>query len=402
MQAAINLNETGVFENQEPLFIEKITIHQKTLELNSPFRTSFGSMLVLPRFYPVIEFRREDGSIVKGIGECSPLSEPAYNHECYRGAGVSFRYITASLTGKKYEEADGLPADNNPPVDSVYSFINRYKWIVGHNIAKTGFEGAYWDAVAQINNLPVFALWGGVRKQVSTGISIGMEISLELLLRKIDIAIEKIKPARIKLKVKPGNDILSIEAIRKKYPSLPLQVDANSSYDLFNREHLALLKEFDNYGLLMIEQPGAHDDIFDHAGRLAELKTPICLDESILHAQHARKAVELWKQRSAIEKLIINIKPPRVGGYWEAVKIAALCGKAGVKTWCGGMLESALGKTANIHFSSRAEINLPGDHVSVGPYFKEDAALPPESENGFLKVPSTPGWGIKGPDITRP
>jgi O-succinylbenzoate synthase len=198
------------------------------------------------------------------------------------------------------------------------------------------------------------------------------------------------------MKIKPGKDITYVEAVRKKYPNILLQVDANAAYDLFNTSDIELLKELDNYNLTMIEQPGRNDDIIDHSRQLSTLNTPICLDESILHAVHTRHAIELWRQNSDTKKLIINIKPPRVGGFLESIKIAKLCSKNGVSVWCGGMYESALGKTANVHFSSLKEVDLPGDHVSQAPYFKEDVADSPQYQNGEITVPEGIGWGLRG------
>jgi O-succinylbenzoate synthase len=229
---------------------------------------------------------------------------------------------------------------------------------------------------------------------VETGTSVGLEAAPEDLLKKIDKAVLQMKVARVKVKVKPGKDLTYIEKIRKSYPDLRLQVDANAAYDLFNPRHLAILKEFDNYNLMMIEQPGPNDDILDHSRQLSDLKTPICMDESILHAVHARQAIELWEQYSSVKKLIINVKPPRVGGYLEAIKIAKLCSENEVSVWCGGMHESALGKTANVHFSSREEVNLPGDHVSQAPYFKINVADSPDYNNGKIRVPDGVGWGL--------
>lgn len=389
------LAELNIHENREPLFIEKIVIHKRAMELRIPFETSFGRFDSLVRLYPEITFRTGAGEKVTGIGECSPLSAPWYDYECHRSVETALQFIVAGLTGKKLEESDGRAAAHLEPVTDVFSFIDRYKWIVGHHMAKAGAEGAYWDAVAQLEQVPVSRLWGGTRQEVETGTSVGLEPTPEELMRKVDVAVGQMQVARVKVKVKPGRDLAYIEAIRKKYPELRLQIDANSAYDLFNPQHLARLKEFDSYDLMMIEQPGRNDDIFDHARQLAGLKTPICLDESILHAIHARQAIDLWQQYSAVERLIINIKPPRVGGYLEAIRIASLCHHHGVSVWCGGMHESALGKTANVHFSARPEVNLPGDHVSQAPYFKVNVADSPEYHAGRLTVPQGLGWGLK-------
>lgn len=388
------LNALGVFKNTQPLKIERITIHRKSMKLVIPFETSFGRFDSLVRFYPEITFSTSSGDKVTGIGECSPLSAPWYDYECHRSVETALGYLTGALTGKTIEEQDGLPVEGLEPVTSVHDLHARYKWLVGHNIAKCGIEGAYWEAVAKLSDVPVWKLWGGTRAQVETGTSVGLEPTIDRLMRKIETAVDEMRISRVKVKVKPGRDIQYIEAIRKKYPDIRLQVDANAAYDLFSPNDLATLKEFDNYNLLLIEQPGSNDDYYDHARQLAHINTPICLDESILNAMHARQAIELWKQYSSTDKLIINIKPPRVGGYLESIRIAALAAKNGVRTWCGGMHESAIGKTANVHFSSRVEVNLPGDHVSQAPYFVEDVGEHPAYSEGMITVPKGEGWGI--------
>lgn len=387
MENKYSLASLGIYQNQTELRIDNIKIHKKEMELFSPFETSFGRFDRLIRFFPEITFSTNSGKKITGIGECSPLNLPQYDYQCSRSVETILEYITTSLK-----------TDKNIITD-VNSFINIYKWITGHSVAKAGIEGAYWDAIAQLKEVPVYKLFGGTRKTVMAGTSIGLEETVDAVMKKAEIAIEEIKVARIKLKVKPGKDIKYIEAIRKKYPEFPFQVDANASYDLFHNNHLAILKEFDNYNLLMIEQPGNNEDFIDHSKQLASLNTPICLDESILNINHARQAIELWIQYSDTSRLIINIKPPRVGGYFEAIKIAKLCSENGVKVWCGGMYESALGKTANVHFSSREEVVLPGDHISQAPYFKKDIADAPKYMNGEIFVPTDIGWGVKNIDL---
>lgn len=393
---ALEVNELkalGIYENKQPLKLENIRVHKKSMKLVIPFETSFGRFDSLIRFYPEITFSTPSGKRVTGLGECSPLSAPWYDYECHRSVETALGYLIGALTGKTIDDQDGLPVAELEPVTTIHSLHARYKWLVGHNIAKCGMEGAYWDAVAKLNGVPVWKLWGGSRKKVETGTSVGLEPTVDALMRKVEKGVDELKVARVKVKVKPGRDIKYIEAIRKRYPGIRLQVDANAAYDLFNPEDLAILKEFDNYNLLLIEQPGSNDDYYDHARQLPHINTPICLDESILNAMHARQAIELWKQYSSTDKLIINIKPPRVGGYLEAIRIAVLASKEGVRTWCGGMHESAIGKTANVHFSSREEVNLPGDHVSQASYFVEDVGEHPKYSEGFIKVPEGEGWG---------
>lgn len=295
----LTLKALNIYENELPLWIERISIYKKKMELCIPFETSFGRFDSLVRLFPVIDFRTEKGERVQGIGECSPLNAPMYDYECHRSVASALQYITSSLTGKTFEEADGFAVEGLAPVTDINSFIAKYKWIVGHNVAKAGIEGAYWDAVAKLSNTSISRLWGGTRKTVEAGTSVGLEATPEILIKKIDFSVDELKAARIKVKVKPGRDITYIEAIRKKYPYIKLQVDANAAYNLFDSSHVSILKEFDNYNLMMIEQPGPNDDIIDHAVQLGSLNTPICLDESILHASHARQAIDLWRQYSS-------------------------------------------------------------------------------------------------------
>ena len=398
-EEALSPAALGLYENPVPLFIQSVRVRTRKMELRIPFETSFGRFDSLVRLYPEITFRTEDGEVVTGVGECSPLSAPWYDDECHRSTAVALGYLTASLTGKGVEEADGVASGTEPPVTGVLSFTSRYRWIVGHPMAKAGVEGAYWDGVARLRGVPMASLWGGTRKAVPTGTSVGLEPTEAALMEKIRVAVEEMGVCRVKLKVKPGRDVAYLEAIRNRYPDLPLQVDANGAYDLFDPAHLALLKAFDRFGLLMIEQPGRNDDILDHARQLAHLETPICMDESIRHATHARQALQLWEEYSSLSRLVVNIKPPRVGGYLEAIRIARLCADRGVSVWCGGMHESALGKTANVHFCSREEVNLPGDHVSQAPYFVRNVGSSPEYRQGYLTVPTGTGWGIEDLDL---
>jgi len=380
--------EIGVVDNTEPLFVQEASVHQREMKLLIPFESPRGRFDTLVRFYPTLTFRLTDGSLVTGRGECSPLSAPWYSYECHNSVATALGYLIPSLTA-------GGPGQ--APVTGIDSFIRRYRWVQGHPTAKAGVEGAYWDAVGKIHGMAVSRLWGGSRQSVETGTSLGLEPTIQALMNKVAIAVEELQVARVKVKIKPGRDLDYVAAIRARYPAIRLQVDANGAYDLFRPAHLATLKRLDEFNLMMIEQPGPNDDIIDHARTLAGLATPICLDESILGLAHARHAIELWKQYSDLTKLVINIKPPRVGGYFEAIKIARLCFLNGVSVWCGGMYESALGKTANVHFSARAEVDLPGDHVSLAPYFVDDVADSPRYGAGRLRVPTGPGWGLGHP-----
>jgi o-succinylbenzoate synthase len=382
-EATLSSEALGIRENRVPLFLERVEVIRREMRLCRPFESSFGRIDSLVRLFPAIRFRTATGERITGIGECPPLPAPWYDGECDGTVSVALKHLSAALT-----------ADPTPVTDS-HSFIGRYAWVVGHAMARVGVEGAYWDAVGQLARTPVWRLWGGVRSSVEAGSSIGLEKTAEATLGKVRLAVDEAGVSRIKIKIKPGHDLHYVEAVRRAYPALGLQVDANTAYDLFDPRHVDILRSLDDFGLLMIEQPGKHDDILDHARMLADLATPVCLDESIRHARDARQAVECWRRYSDPSKLVINVKPPRVGGFVEAIRIARLCADHGVAVWCGGMLESALGKAANVHFSARAEVSLPGDHVSQGAYFEQDVATPLPCVKGCIRPPDEPGWGLE-------
>lgn len=367
----------------EPLKMSGVRVVDRKFQLVNPFTTSFGTIKELTRFYPVIKFKTQDGKEIQGIGECPPLPYPWYDGEAHDLTQIALgQYLIPLLKQFKGE------------ITNVKDFLRIYGGVTGvqrNFMAKVGLEGAYWDAVGKLTGQPVYKLWGGEISQVEAGTSVGgrnIEETLERIERAVEMGVR-----RVKVKIKPGFDVSLVEAIRKRYPNLLLQVDANSSYDLLNPDHIEVLKALDKFGLLMIEQPLWNDDRYYHLMLSREIETPICLDESIENARHAAEAIEMWKNAGILDRLIINIKPPRVGGFWEAVKIAKLCRRYGVRTWCGGMLESALGKTANVHFSTLTD--LPGDHVSQGKYFIEDIADSPLLEDGYITVPQEPGWGVR-------
>lgn len=367
----------------QPLRIKSAKLITKNMELRLPFETSFARITTLPKIFVVITFMTKKGSEISGIGESPFLPAPWYDGEHISG-------------GKAVLKECIIPALENSQsaITNVNEFISLYKWIVGNTIAKVGAEGAYWDAVGKLLGKPVWKLWNGTQNKVVCGTSIGLEKTDKEVVEKIRKNLAQ-KVKRIKIKIKPGRDISLVQSIRKIFPQIPLQVDGNAAYDLGNADHKALLKALDTFDLLMIEQPGPNDDIYFHSQLSKSLKTPLCLDESILHARHAWEAITLWNNSNILDRLVINIKPPRVGGFWEAVKIATLCQKVGVKIWCGGMLESAVGKTANVHLSTLPGFILPGDHVSFPSYFTKDIAQSPEFEDGTLIAPIDNGWGLQ-------
>ena len=242
----------------------------------------------------------------------------------------------------------------------------------GAVFAKSGVEAAVWDILAQRAEQPLWQLWGGERRTFTVGVSIGGK-TLEQVLALAENAVG-MGYRRLKVKIWPGFDAQVVRALRERYPDILLQVDANSAYDLTNWRDLQAL---DPYDLLLIEQPLFDDDIVQHSEISRELRTPVCLDESIHSLRDTEAAIALWRRNDALDRLVINIKPPRVSGYAEAIAIANRCREVGVRTWIGGMLDSAWGKAFNLNFNGLPAIDLPGDHFSPsGAYFEQDIAGP--------------------------
>lgn len=256
----------------------------------------------------------------------------------------------------------------------------------GHNIAKAGIEAALYDLESQLQAVPLHRLYGGARKRIPSGVSLGIEPTIADILERVRMFISR-GYRRIKLKIKPGWDIEVIERVRREFPNFPLMADANSAYTLRDLRHL---KKLDRYRLMMIEQPLGWDDIVDHARLQREMRTPICLDESIHSPSDARKALELGACR------IINIKPARVGGPTMARAVHDVCRKAGVPVWCGGMLETGIGRVHNIAIASLPGFSLPGDISGSDRYYARDVIVPPVtvSSSGEIEVPQTPGRGF--------
>jgi O-succinylbenzoate synthase len=254
-------------------------------------------------------------------------------------------------------------------------------------MAKAALENALWDAEAKQKNLPLWKLLGGVRKEIPCGVSIGIQDSVEQLLEKIQTELS-VGYRRIKVKVKPGWDIRVLERIRSRWSDITLSCDANSAYTL---DQLGHLRSFDQFGLLMIEQPLWDDDIFYHARLQKELRTAICLDESIVNARSAAVALETGACR------IVNIKVGRVGGFTEARKIHDICQAQKIPVWCGGMLESGVGRAHNIALSTLENFSLPGDVSASKRYWKEDV-IDPEvqvSSQGMIAISDQPGTGYR-------
>ncbi|MDF5729749.1 MAG: o-succinylbenzoate synthase [Rhizonema sp. PD38] len=302
-----------------------------------------------------------------GYGEGSGLSVPIYLPEyTYETYLVAKNFIAPLVIGKSF--------------DSVEDFVASYSFIKGHNYAKTAAETAFWHLLSQKYEEPLWKLLGGTKSDIGVGESLGIYNFIEDLLEKVAVCLDE-GYKRITIKIKPGWDIEPVSAIRDHFGDITLMVDANSAYTL---SHLPLFRELDCFGLMMIEQPLAYDDIVDHSTLQREIETPVCLDESILSAENARKAIEIGACR------IINIKPGRVGGLLESKRIHDLCASKGVGIYCGGLFETTIGKFFNLSVSSLSNYVYPADMSPATLLFKEDLVrYPLKVHNGFMSLPDS-------------
>ena len=348
--------------------IEQIELRTVRLRLNEPFETSFGR--IESRLIFIVGVT---GDGLTGWGEVVAAEEPRYSYET---VGTARHVIRDYLA----------PAMLTRPLTDLADLQARFAPFRGHNMAKAGLELAYMDLLARTRGVSLSQLIGGIRPAVAVGVSLGIQPTQDQLFRRVDRYLG-LGYQRIKLKIKPGWDVDVVREVRRRYPDVLLSVDANSAYRI---EDLAHLQELDELDLLMIEQPLDHDDLLDHARMQAELKTPICLDESITSARRAKQALDLGSCR------IINIKIGRVGGYSEALAIHDLCFAKGIPVWCGGMLESGIGRAHNIALASLPGFTLPGDISASSRYFARDVIVPPVtvSANGFVDVPQGAGLGF--------
>ncbi len=349
--------------------IEAITLREIQMPLVHFFETSFG------RTYSrriLLLTAHCDG--VNGWGECVAGEDPFYSSEWTESAWPTIvRYLAPVVLGRNLESARDCAV--------LFSRVR------GHRMAKAALENAFWDAEAKQKGLPLWKVLGGTRSEIPCGVSIGIQDSVEKLLEKIQIELAA-GYRRIKVKVKPGWDVNVLEKIRSSWSDITLSCDANSAYTLDQVEHL---RSFDQFNLLMIEQPLWDDDIFYHARLQKELRTNICLDESIVSARAAAIAIETGACR------IINIKAGRVGGLTEARKIHDLCQSQKIPVWCGGMLESGVGRAHNIALSTLKNFSLPGDVSASKRYWKEDIIEPEVevSSEGMIKITGQPGTGYR-------
>lgn len=349
--------------------IERVELHHIALPLVHPFETSFGRETVRPCILVAVS---ADG--LTGWGECVAGAGPWYSCETVETAW----HILGDFL---------IPAVLGTEVASPQEVAERFAPVRGHPMARAALENAVWDLFARARGVSLAQLLGGTRARVPVGVSVGIEPSLEELIGRVAGYVEQ-GYGRVKLKVRPGWDVEVVRAVRGRWPDLPLQVDANAAY---SRRDIAALRELDALGLLMIEQPFHHEDLVDHAWLQAQLHTPICLDESIRSPDHARWALEIGACR------VINIKVGRVGGLTAARRIHDLCAEKEVPVWCGGMLETNVGRATNVAMASLPNFTLPGDISASERYYLEDVAEPNFvlNEDSTLSVPTGPGLGVR-------
>jgi len=349
--------------------IEAITLREIHMPLVHFFETSFGRTYSRRILLVTVLC---DG--VEGWGESVVGEDPFYSSEWIESAWPTMtQYLIPPLLGRSIESARECPA-----------ILARVR---GHRMAKGGIENALWDAEAQLKQQPLWKLLGGTRQEIACGVSIGIQDSVEQLLDKIAIELDA-GYRRIKVKIKPGWDLNVLERIRSRWADITLSCDANSAYTLDQVEHL---RKLDQFNLLMIEQPLWNDDIYYHARLQKELRTAICLDESIVSARSAACAVETGACR------IVNIKVGRVGGFSEALAVHEVCQANKVPVWCGGMLETGIGRAHNIALSTLSNFSLPGDVSASKRYWKEDI-IDPEVEvspQGMIAISDKPGTGYR-------
>ena len=349
--------------------VEAITLREIRLPLKYFFETSFGR--IESRRIVLVTAHCEG---VEGWAECVAGDGPFFSYEWIETAWSTMRdFLIPTLVGASFTEARESCA--------------LMSQVRGHNMAKAALENALWDAEAKQKQQPLWSVLGGTLPEIACGVSIGIQNSHEQLLEKIESELAA-GYQRIKVKVKPGWDIEVLAKIRQRWPKILLSCDANSAY---RPNDLAHLRKFDDFNLLMIEQPLWDDDIFHHSRLQKELKTAICLDESIRQARDAEAAIELGACR------IINIKVGRLGGFSEAIAVHDLCQSRGIPVWCGGMLETGIGRAHNIALSTLPNFRLPGDVSASQRYWAEDI-VEPEIEvtsRGTISAPSVPGTGYE-------
>ena len=348
--------------------ISRIELREIRMRLLHPFETSFG----VTTDRRIIIVKVSDGSF-EGYGEVTAGEGPFYGHETTDTAWyILSDFIAPYAVGKINDLSD------------IASLVHGIR---GHNMAKGGLEASLWDLEARRRNMPLWKLLGGIRETIECGVSIGIQPTIDQLLRVIENELNA-GYRRIKIKIKPGWDVEVVRAVRSAFPGTPLMCDANSAYTLAD---VALFRQMDNFNVMMFEQPLHYEDMIDHAALQRQIQTPICLDESIHSADDARKAIDIGACR------IINIKLGRVGGHAEARAVHDVCRDHGIPVWCGGMLESGIGRAHNVALSSLEDFSLPGDVAASKRYWSEDVIDPPVevSSAGTISQKMEPGLGYR-------
>lgn len=338
-----------------------------------PLVTTFGSSIGTERFkQSLIAIVRKDG--VTAYGECVAGHEPWYSEETIASA----KYLISQILAPMLFETE---------IDDPLRFLEFSQSVRGNNMAVACVEMALWDLLGKLTKRSISKLIGGERDEVQVGVAVGFQPSIHALIEKIaSLIAEGYK--RVKIKIMPGYDIEPLRAIRERFPNLLLQADANGAYKLTD---LDLLKQFDQFNLLLLEQPLAYYDIINHSKLQREISTPICLDESITNVEIARQAIEINACK------IINIKPGRVRGLECSKQLHDLCVKHEIPVWCGGMLETGIGRAFNVALSTLQGFKLPGDISASRNYFEEDITIPrfELTRDGTLKCPTAPGIGVQ-------
>ncbi|KKQ92371.1 MAG: O-succinylbenzoic acid (OSB) synthetase [Candidatus Woesebacteria bacterium GW2011_GWB1_39_10] len=354
--------------SSKPIVIKKIEVRLLRLPLITTFTTGFGTI----NYKETVVVRLEDSDGVVGWGEGAALSFPNYSPETAITTYLGLKeYLLPSIVGKRISGPEGL--------DNLYSQVK------GYHFAKTAIDCAMWMICSIKSQQSLKQLLGGKSESVAIGESIGIKNSIDETLEEISLRLDQ-GYQRIKIKIKPGWDVELVRKVRAKFSDIPLMVDANSSYSL---NDVPIFKKLDKFNLMMIEQPLGDTDIVDHSFLQKEITTPICLDESILSVEDARKAIKIGACK------IINIKPGRVGGISESKKIHDFCQDNNIGVWCGGLLETGIGRAFNIALSSLPGFKYPADMSPSSFFYKEDLIDPTYEvdKNGYIAIPTATGLG---------
>ncbi|MCY0896523.1 MAG: o-succinylbenzoate synthase [Alicyclobacillaceae bacterium] len=332
--------------------VREVVVRRLNLPMREPFETSFGRET--DKDVLVVEVHTDAGHI--GYSECVAMASPVYNEET---TGTAWQMLSDFFVNQLWDQSFHERED-------LFLVRDRLQPFRKNQMAKAALEMAVWDAYAAEYSVPLFELLGGVRREVPVGISVGIQASTRRLVEKVEGYLEQ-GFQRVKVKVRPGYDEEPLSALRREFPGLLLMADANSAYTLSD---VPLLKTWDRFHLMMVEQPLGYDDLVDHATLQAAIDTPVCLDESIHSAADVRKTAKIKAGK------VINLKLGRVGGFAEAIAIHDACAEYGLDLWCGGMLETGIGRLHNIAITSLPGFNLPGDTAPSARYFTEDIIEP--------------------------